>query len=60
MKAALLLVNDRARWFLPVLSPVLAIAAALLVGAGLISIAHYDRLVWNQNDPSEENSSRLS
>ena len=31
--------NDRARWLLPVLSPFLAIAAALLVGAGLIAIA---------------------
>jgi simple sugar transport system permease protein len=32
-------VNDRARWLLPILSPFLAIAAALLVGAGLIAIA---------------------
>ncbi|XHX80134.1 MAG: ABC transporter permease [Stenomitos frigidus ULC029] len=31
--------NDRARWLLPVLAPFLAIAAALLVGAGLIAIA---------------------
>ena len=38
-RAVYLIVNDRTRWLLPVLSPLLAIAAALLVGAGLIALA---------------------